>query len=216
MHENIDELIEACRSRIRDIEKALWEDGRPLSSPTHEPQANKVRVGCQKLRALHHVEQHTAQCASLIDALRLTQEGEGVNASLLESYHAAFQEMERLIALKGNDDRHQFVIVIPVADRPQHLKSCLDSLLHLCRSFGYGGFADHRYRKVSVIIADDSRDADNMVRNQAIANDCEAQGIATRYFGLSEQLDQMNALTGAEKKALSGILGDTDRETFFR
>jgi len=216
MHENIDELIEACRSRIRDIEKALWEDGRPLSSPTHEPQANKVRVGCQKLRALHHVEQHTAQCASLIDALRLTQEGEGVNASLLESYHAAFQEMERLIALKGDDDRHQFVIVIPVADRPQHLKSCLDSLLHLCRSFGYGGFADHRYRKVSVIIADDSRDADNMVRNQAIANDCEAQGIATRYFGLSEQLDQMNALTGAEKKALSGILGDTDRETFFR
>jgi len=30
-----------------------------------------VHVGCQKLRALHHVEQHTAQCASLIDALRV-------------------------------------------------------------------------------------------------------------------------------------------------
>jgi len=29
-----------------------------------------VHVGCNKRSALHHVEQHTAQCASLIDALR--------------------------------------------------------------------------------------------------------------------------------------------------
>jgi hypothetical protein len=165
MHENIDELIDAWLSRIRDIEKALWAD---------EP-----------------------------------------NESLLEPYHTAFQQMERLIALKGNDGRHQFVIVIPVADRPQHLKSCLDSLLHLCRSFGYGGFSNNRYQKVSVIIADDSRDPENIIRNQAIANDCNAQGIATRYFGLSEQLDQMDALTEAEKKALSRILGETDREAFF-
>lgn len=165
MSENIDELIDAWLSRIRDIEKALWAD---------DP-----------------------------------------DASLLDQYHAAFQEMERLIALKGDDDRHRFVIVIPVADRPQHLKSCLDSLLHLCRSFGYGGFANNRYRKVTVIIADDSRDADNIAKNQAIAKDCTAQGIATRYFGLSEQLDQMDALTEAEKKALSRILGDTSREAFY-
>ena len=165
MHENIDELIDACRSRILEIEKALWAE---------EP-----------------------------------------NASLLEPYHAAFREMERLIALKGHDDRHQFVIVIPVADRPQHLKNCLDSLLHLCRSFGYGGFANSRYQKVSAIIADDSRDPDNITRNKAIANDCNAQGIATRYFGLSEQLDQMDSLTEAEKKALSRILGDTSRDAFY-
>lgn len=163
--ENIDELIDAWLSRIRDIEKALWAD---------EP-----------------------------------------GASLLDSYHAAFQQMEQLIALKGHDDRHNFVIVIPVADRPQHLKSCLDSLLHLCRSFGYGGFSNHRYQKVSVIIADDSMDADNITRNKAIADDCQAQGIATRYFGLSEQLDQMESLTEAAKKALSRILGDTNREAFY-
>ena len=174
MHENIDELIDACRSRILDIEKALWADEPPHPSP-------------------------------------LPPAGEGV----LEQYHAAFQEMERLIALKGNDDRHEFVIVIPVADRPQHLKSCLDSLLHLCRSFGYGGFANRRYQKVSVIIADDSRDPDNIIRNQAIADDCEAQGVATRYFGLNEQLDQMESLTEAEKKALSRVLGNTDRDAFY-
>lgn len=137
--------------------------------------------------------------------------GEGA----LEQYHAAFRQMEQLIALKGNDDRHKFVIVIPVADRPQHLKNCLDSLLHLCRSFGYGGFSNNRYQKVSVIIADDSRDPDNIIRNQAIAGECDAQGIATLYFGLSEQLGQMDALTEAEKKALSRILGDTNRDAFY-
>ena len=162
---NIDKLIDAQLSRIRDIEKALWAD---------EP-----------------------------------------SASLLEPYHTAFQEMERLIALKGDDDRHKFVIVIPVADRPQHLKSCLDSLLHLCRSFGYGGFSNHCYQKVSVIIADDSKDPDNIIRNKAIANDCDAQGIATCYFGLSEQLDQMDTLTASQNQALSRILGDTDRNAFY-
>ena len=35
------------------------------------PDPFPVHVGCQKLRALHHVEQHPAQCASLIDALRV-------------------------------------------------------------------------------------------------------------------------------------------------
>ncbi|MHB1291218.1 MAG: hypothetical protein ACYCY5_03400, partial [Sulfuricella sp.] len=82
MHENIDELIDAWLSRIRDIEKALWAD---------DP-----------------------------------------SASLLDQYQAAFREMEKLVAMKGNDDRHNFVIVIPVADRPQQLKICLDSLWHLC------------------------------------------------------------------------------------
>lgn len=134
----------------------------------------------------------------------------------MEQYHAAFREMERLIALKGRDDRHEFVIVIPVADRPQHLESCLDSLLHLCQSFGYGGFADNRYRKVSAIIADDSRDPDNIARNREIAEACSAQGVATRHFGLSEQLARIDALTGAEKEALAGILGDTDRDAFYR
>ena len=174
MRENIDELIDSCRSRIRDIEKALWADDPPHPNP-------------------------------------LPRAGEGV----LDQYHAAFREMEQLIALKGNDDRHRFVIVIPVADRPQHMKSCLDSLLHLCRSFGYGGFANHRYRKVSVIIADDSRDSDNIIKNRAIADECDAQGIEAHYFGLSEQLDQMDALTVTEKKDLSRILGDTDREAFY-
>ena len=137
--------------------------------------------------------------------------GEGV----LDQYHAAFQQMEQLIALKGDDQRHEFVIIIPVADRPQHLKSCLDSLLHLCATFGYGGYSDKRFQKVSVIIADDSRDNDNIIQNKSIAKDCNKQGLITLYFGLDEQLDQMDAMTGAEKRALSRVLGNTSEDAFY-
>ena len=137
------------------------------------------------------------------------------NESLLEIYHAAFRQMEHLIALKGKDNRHKFIIVIPVADRPQHLKSCLDSLLHLCRSFAYGGFANHRYQKLAVIIADDSRDAENIIRNKEMARHYGEQGIETRYLGASEQLDLMDALSEADKSALSRILGNTGREAFY-
>jgi hypothetical protein len=141
--------------------------------------------------------------------------GEGEKQGVLEQYHAAFQEMERLIALKGDDQRHEFVIVIPVADRPQHLKSCLDSLLHLCRTFAYGGYSDNRFQKVSVIIADDSRDHDNIIQHKAIAKACSKEGLITLYFGLDEQLDQMDALTDAEKQALSRVLGNTSEDAFY-
>ncbi|MES9888758.1 MAG: hypothetical protein ABW140_18290, partial [Candidatus Sedimenticola sp. 6PFRAG1] len=53
--------------------------------------------------------------------------------SLLELYQEIFRELEGVIASRGNDSRHEFIIVIPVADRPQHLRSCLESLLELCR-----------------------------------------------------------------------------------
>jgi len=51
---------------LESIEQAQgWLEDAPPAAVT----AFEVHVGCQKLRALHHVEQHTAQCASLIDAL---------------------------------------------------------------------------------------------------------------------------------------------------
>ena len=106
-------------------------------------------------------------------------------------------------------------IVIPVADRPQHLQSCLASLLHLCTTFGYGGYADNRFQKVSVIIADDSRDNDNIIKNKSIADECNKQGLITRYFGLDEQLELMDTMSKAEREALFRILGNLGREAFY-
>lgn len=139
---------------------------------------------------------------------------DGLNMTLLETYQAAFRELEQLIATKGNDDRHSFVIVIPVADRPQHLTACLDSLLVLCKAFGYGGSSSGKYQKISVVIADDTRDPDNIARNQEIVRHFNQQGIATRYFGLSEQLALVDTLTATEKTSLSRVLGGAPRNAF--
>jgi hypothetical protein len=137
--------------------------------------------------------------------------GEGV----IKQYHTAFQQLEQLIATKGDDRRHEFIIVIPVADRPQHLQSCLDSLLHLCKVFGYGGYADNCFQKVSVIIADDSKEAVSISKNKAIASECNKLGLVTLYFGLDEQLDQLDLLSAAEKSSLCRILGTINEEAFY-
>lgn len=137
------------------------------------------------------------------------------NEILLAEYQAAFQHQEQLIAVKGADPRHEFIIVIPVADRPEHLKSCINSLLHLCKSFGYGGIAEDRYLKVSAIIADDSSDRSNIELHKAIAEASNKQGLTTLYYGLDEQLDQMDMLSDAAKNALSRVLGTTSSQAFY-
>lgn len=182
-YENIDELIDACQSRIAEIENGLWgNEGFPPTS-----------AGNGSLDSLHEA---------------------GFNESLLESYQAAFRQLEQLIAAQGNNDRHHFVIVIPVADRPQHLKACLDSLLYLCRAFAYGGQRNGMHQKISVVIADDTRDPDNIARNQEIARHFTQQGIATRHFGLSEQLALIDSLSEAKKAHLSRVLGSAKRDAF--
>jgi hypothetical protein len=137
---------------------------------------------------------------------------EGFNDSVLESYQSAWRRLEALIADNGEDRRHRFVLAIPVADSPLQLKACLDSLLELCRAFGYGGFRDGYFQKISVIIADDTQDPDLIATHRAIAQAFDRLGIATAYFGLAEQLALVDTL--ADAAGLARIIGDSPRETF--
>lgn len=135
--------------------------------------------------------------------------------SLLNQYHSEFQKLEQLITQKGNDQRHEFVIIVPVADRPQHLDSRMQSLLQPCQAFAYGGVSEKKYQKVSVIIADDSKEDENIIKHKAIAANCNKQGLATLYFGLEEQRDQIDLMSQEIKQKLSGVLGDTDKAAFY-
>ncbi|NCS65297.1 MAG: hypothetical protein COS39_06010 [Hydrogenophilales bacterium CG03_land_8_20_14_0_80_62_28] len=139
---------------------------------------------------------------------------DGLNEALLPDYQAAYRELERRIAARGEDRRYRFVIVVPVADRPRHLQSCLDSLLELCRLFGYGGQRDGRYLKVAVFIADDSRDEANISAHREIASQFSGQGLDTLYFGLREQIELLDSLSADERERLAGILGKATRESF--
>lgn len=138
-----------------------------------------------------------------------------VEEGVLKQYQATFQQLEQFIALKGEDLRHEFVIVIPVADRPQHLDSCLNSLLRLCKTFSYGGYAENRYRKVSVIIADDSKEADSISKNKTIALEANKNGLSTLYFGLDEQLDTLKTIRAEDNEALHRIFGNISHEAFY-
>lgn len=136
---------------------------------------------------------------------------DGCSENLLASYQSAWRRLEAMLE-RQNTPRHRFVIVIPVADSPVHLQDCLASLLELCRAYGYGGQdEDGRWRKVSVLLADDSCDAAAIEQQRGIAHEFDAAGLDTEYFGLTEQLALMKRLDGL---ALGGIVGEHARDHF--
>jgi len=128
----------------------------------------------------------------------------GDDETLLAAYQSAWRQWESMHAACGDDRRHHFVLIIPVADSPVHLKACLHSLLELCRAFGYGGCEAGRWRKVSVLLADDSGEAGVIAQNRAIAREFDAHGLTVHYFGLEEQLALMDKLDGIDLAASAG------------
>lgn len=143
-----------------------------------------------------------------LPVLEKTLWSSAVDADSLSAYQRTFRELEQFVALRGNDQRYSFIVVIPVADRPQHLIQCLDSLLTLCELYHYGGMQDGSYVKVSVLVADDSGDAGNIGKIRNTCKEFTARGLGTEYFGSNEQkrLLQQTPLYGAGR--LRGIVGD--------
>ena len=139
-----------------------------------------------------------------------------IDEALIRQHQLLYQELEDLIALQDNDNRHKFIIVIPVADRPRHLQNCLQSLLMLCQSFRYGGYADQKFSKVAVIIADDSKEQVNIAQHKTITAHFNTQGIETTYFGLEEQSHLLAKLTQSERQQLTNILGEVNSVTFHK
>lgn len=99
--------------------------------------------------------------------------------------------------------RHRFLVVIPVADRPLHIRACLDSLTELLRRFPCA-------REVRVLLADDSADAANVAANRALAEEYSADGLPTLHFAPDEQFDLIAPL----RAPLTRVLGDAPRERF--
>ncbi|MCW8918193.1 MAG: hypothetical protein OQL08_05210 [Gammaproteobacteria bacterium] len=135
------------------------------------------------------------------------------NAQRLAVYQQQFRELER--QRPGDEPCHHFIIVIPVADRPQQLAACLGSILTLCDTFGYGGKEAGRYRMVEVLIADDSKASDNIERHRQIAADYDQRGLTCHYFGQHEQLAQLDRLDSASRSGLMPIIGDTPVSAFY-
>jgi len=142
----------------------------------------------------------------------------GLEAGLVADLHALFVEMEGHIATTGSDRRHRFVVVIPVADRPQQLRTCLLSLVGMVQAFRYGagngtgngGLSD----KLTVVIADDSCAVEYIAGNRAIASEVRQLGLTTVYFGLQEQQAALAELSAEDRHALHNVIGDAPRDAF--
>ena len=131
-----------------------------------------------------------------------------VDDDTLSVYQRTFRELEHCISLKGSDRRYGFIVVIPVADRPQHLAQCLDSLMNLCNLFRYGGMHDGCFDKVSVVVADDSGDAGNSEQIRKAAEHFTSLGLRTEYFGPGEQERLLQQTPDCSNGKLCGILGE--------
>jgi len=158
--------------------------------------------------------QHSQQPADLIPlydqlipVIESAMWASGLAPAAVADYHALCTEMESLLA-QGKDTRHTLTIVVPVADRPRHLRSCLQSLAGAVQAFG------SNRDKLVVVIADDSVAASSIQAHRTLASELQGQGINTLYFGLKEQQAELARLPDQDRQAIQHIISLTQPDDF--
>lgn len=135
----------------------------------------------------------------------------------LARYQALHREFQGLIDAGGGRVQHHFLLAITVADRPAHVRTCLESILAQCELYGYGGRgADGRWAKVTVVLAEDSREPANVAAHRALAAEFEARGLRVIHFDLPEQAALLHALPAGQRARLARLLTDQPAERFWR
>lgn len=127
-------------------------------------------------------------------------------ATLLHDYQSLFREQEALIQQQGKDDRYHFILSIPTADRPAHLHTCLESIVQICQLYGYGGYASGYYTRIKIIVADDSREAENIQRHIELVNEYRQKGLQVFYLDQTEQYALLQTLPPQQRERLGNIL----------
>lgn len=147
---------------------------------------------------------------------RLWQAGTGAFAHRLARLQALYREQQALIDHSGRRTRHHFLIGIPVADRPAHLRACLESLLQQCRLYGYGGRdAGGRYAGFTVVVSEDSRDPACVAAHRALAEEYGSLGLTVVHFDLPEQAALLQAIPPALRDRLGRLLTTQPPERFW-
>ena len=108
--------------------------------------------------------------------------------SLLGCYQSLFREQDALVrqmATGGDrpDERYRFILSIPVADRPAHLRACLESIRLVCERFGYGGSESGFYAYIRILVAEDSREALNIRQHEDLVEEYRGRGLDVVHFG---------------------------------
>ena len=207
--------LQACIARYRSVIPGLADLGRQLQNVLTNATSRPPRPapakgeGAESLGALIELYE---QCYPLLE--KAMWSGEADFHPLLACYQALFREQEALIRQRGDDDRHHFILSIPVADRPPHLKACLESIHQVCTLFDYGGKASGVWDRIKVVVSEDSRDENNIRRHQALVAEYRQKGLQVVYFGLEEQFDLLQSLPQHQRERLGHLLTTQPRERF--
>ncbi len=153
------------------------------------------------------------QCHPLLE--KAMWSGAGDFHALLADYQALFREQEALIQLRGSDDRHHFIFGIPIADRPPHLRACLESILQVFRLYDYGGSTHGVWDKIKVVVAEDSRFESNIRRDIELVEEYRQKGLRVHHFGLDEQYELLQALPAEKRERLGRLLTTQSRDKFY-
>lgn len=200
--------LQDCIARHQAVVPGLAEQDAPLQRLSASRDAN----------ALDALIDLYEQCYPLLE--KAMWSGAADFHSLLASYQSLFREQEALIQQRVGhtqvgDDRHHFILAIPVADRPPHLRACLESLYQVCTLFDYGGHASGVWDKIQVIVSEDSRDEANVRRHQELVDEYRKKGLQVVHFGLAEQYDLLHALPPQQRECLGHLLTTQSKDRFY-
>ena len=143
---------------------------------------------------------------------------------MLEVYQSLFQEQDLLIQASSSsyyqEKQYHFILSIPIADRPEHLRGCLESIFQICSLYSYGGYStsekgDTFFNKVIVVIIEDSKEKQHIDKDIALAEEYTKKGLRVHHYGLEEQYDLMMALPETVRHEVSSIIGDPSTENFY-
>lgn len=170
-----------------------------------------------------HAQPNTGSVDSLIDLYeqvyplleKALWSGDTDFDTLLDCYQSLFREQDALIQQSIADDRYHFILSIPVADRPQHLQACLESIYQICRLYGYGGNSSGYYDRIKVIVAEDSRDEENILRHIDLVDEYRQKGLQVFHLGQPEQYQLLQAIPQHERELLGNILTTQTRDRFY-
>jgi hypothetical protein len=198
--------LQDCIARYASVVPGLADVGRQLQGFTE---------GAKSLDALIDLYE---QCTPLLE--KALWSGAAEFHPLLASYQALFREQEALIGQRCkngqiSDERHRFILSIPVADRPPHLRACLESIYQVCTLFDYGGHASGVWDKIQVVVSEDSRDEANVRRHIELVDEYRQKGLQVIHFGLAEQYDLLHALPPHTRERLGTLLTTQPRDRFY-
>jgi hypothetical protein len=203
-------LTETTHPRLRDCLERYRSAIPGLDALSEQLAALHSQTGSDAAQA--HIDLYE-QAYPLLE--RALWSGEPEFHPLLQCYQALFREQDALIRKTGEDNRRHFILGIPVADRPHHLRACLESIYQICRLFGYGGTESGRFDRIKIVVAEDSRDRHNVARHIELVNEYREKGLDICHLGQDEQYQLLQAVPQSERELLGNILTTQPAERFY-